>query len=411
MLPIQMDALPWSLTVASVEVFRAAARRLRRCRCSRPGVPVVFAARAVFLLLVSVVLLACTEGRSANSRKAGPVTRDEVPVTVAVAVEKSMPVQLRAIGRVQAYSTVTVKAQVAGEVQAVHFREGQEVKKGDMLFTIDPRPYEAQLKQAEANLAKDRAQLGNAKKQAGRYASVVQKGYVSEEQFDLISANAAALEASANANEAAVETARLSLKYCYIRSPIDGCAGELKVDIGNVIKANDSDQLLVTIRQTSPVNVSFSVPEQYLPDIRKYMEQGRLTVLASTPGKENVQVQGILTFVDNAVDFATGTILLKAEFENRDKALWPGQFANVVLALTEQPGVVVVPLEAVQTGQSGQYAYVVSQDLAAEYRAVVAGRSLGNEIVVEKGIVAGERVVTDGQMKLTNGSKVKVVNR
>jgi multidrug efflux system membrane fusion protein len=338
------------------------------------------------------------------------VSKDEVPVTVAVAVEKSMPVQIRAIGRVQAYATVTVKAQVAGEVQAVHFREGQEVKKGDMLFTIDPRPYDAQLKQAEANLAKDRAQLGNAKKQAGRYASVVQKGYVSEEQYDLISANAAALEASAKANEAAVETARLSLKYCFIRSPIDGCAGELKVDAGNVIKANDSDQLLVTIRQTSPVNVSFSVPEQYLPDIKKYMGQGRLTVLASTPGKGNVQVQGVLTFVDNSVDFATGTILLKAEFENRDKALWPGQFANIVLTLAEQSGVVVVPLEAVQTGQSGQYAYVVSADLAVEYREVVAGRSLGNEIVVEKGIAPGEKVVTDGQMKLTNGSKVKVVN-
>ena len=233
------------------------------------------------------------------------------------------------------------------------------------------------MKQAEANLAKDKAQQANARKQADRYASVVKKGFVSEEQYDSMAANAAALEAGVKADEAAVETARLSLKYCYIRSPLDGAAGELKVDAGNVVKANETE--LVTINQTSPVNVSFSVPEQHLADVKKYLGERKIEVLASLPGREESQVRGSLTFIDNTVDFTTGTILLKAEFENKDKGLWPGQFANVTITLAEQPGLVVLPAEAVQAGQKGQYVYVVTPDLSAEYRVVVTGRQTGNE--------------------------------
>jgi multidrug efflux system membrane fusion protein len=327
---------------------------------------------------------------------------------VGVASTKTIPVQLSAIGKVFAYATVMIKAQVSGELLSVHFREGQEVKKGDLLFTIDSRPFEAQLREAEAKLARDRAQLQNARRQSERYGAVVSKGFVSEEVHDQVVTNAAALEAAARAAEAAVEKARLELKYCTIRSPLDGVTGELKVDQGNLIKANDTDNPMVTIRQVYPIYVSFSVPEMNLPEVRRHMAERKLEVLAVIPGGEEYPVSGQLDFVDNTVDPATGTIQLKASFENRDKTLWPGQFVNVVLTLSTESGV-VVPAQAVQTGQQGHYVFVVKPDLTVEYRPVTLGRTVDGESLIRQGVAADEKVVTDGQLRLAQGALIRVV--
>lgn len=372
--------------------------------------PTIKAFQCTIFGILFCLLPACSQNASGKSRS-DAASKPAVPVTVSTAVQKNVPVQLRAIGRVQAYSTVTIKAQVSGELIGVHFKEGQDVKKDDMLFTIDPQPFETQLKQAEANLARDRAQQENARKQVARYGSVVTKGYVSQEQYDALAANESALNATVRADEAAVENARISLKYCYIRSPINGCAGELKVNAGNVIKSNDEEKPLVTINQISPVYVTFAVPEQNLTDIKKYMAEGKLSVFAAIPGQEHSPVTGQLTFLDNAVDFSTGTIQLKAEFTNGQRELWPGQFANVTVTLSEQKDAVVIPFEAVQTGQQGEYAFVLKPDSTVEYRLVSAGRIIQNEIIINKGIAPGESVVTDGQLRLANGSKVKVVEK
>lgn len=362
----------------------------------------------VFLLAVLFLLPACSREASGTAESKSR-TKPAVPVVVSEAVRKDVPVRIGAIGKVQAHATVTVKAQVAGELVSVHFKEGRQVRKGDLLFTIDPRPFEAQVKQAEANLAKNRVQLANAQKDVERYGAVVKKGYVSQQQYDTMEATASALGATVRADEAALENAKLSLRYCYIRSPIDGCTGELKVHAGNVVKENDEAAPLVTINQISPVFVSFSVPEQNLPEIKKRMAEGKLEVLATVSGSEDAPAAGELTFLDNAVDFSTGTIQLKAEFPNKDKALWPGQFADVTLTLSERRGAVVIPFAAVQTGQQGQYVFVLRPDSTVEYRLISAGRIIGGETIIEKGVAPGEAVVTDGQLRLADGSKVKVV--
>jgi multidrug efflux system membrane fusion protein len=359
---------------------------------------------------LAAVLLLILAGCSGNDRQAGTPARPDkpaVPVTVALAQRQTVPVELAAIGNVEPYSTVAIKSQITGEVQTVHFQEGQEVKQGDLLFTIDPRPYEAKLAEAEANLARGLAELDNARKQVDRYGAVARKGYVSEEQFDQVRTSAATLEAAILAHRAAVDNARLDLAYCTIRSPIDGFAGDLKADRGNLIKAN-ADTEMVTINQVRPVRVSFSLPERNLPEVKRFMAAGPLTVRVAIPG-EGEPLAGRLDFVDNSVDPATGTILLKAVFANEDGRLWPGQYVNVVLELTSLPDCVVVPAPALQTGQRGRYVYVVRDDLRVEYREVATGPSAGREVVIEKGVQAGERVVTDGQLRLAPDSPVKIV--
>lgn len=367
-------------------------------------------ALCVLGLVLSLCLPAACSRDADGSAKANDRSRKPaVAVTVAPAAEKDVPVQVRAIGNVQAYTTVTIKAQVDGAVTTVHFTEGRKVKRGDLIFSIDPRPYDARLKQAEAVLAKEKVQLQTAKKDVERYAAVVKKGFVSEEKFDQVQSDAAALEAAVRADEAAVESARLELKYCSITSPIDGYVGEIKVNQGNVVKANDNEKPLVIINQTSPIYVSFAVPEQNLPAIRKYMARGKLRVQVVVPGNEDRLEEGDLTFVDNAVNTATGTILLKATFNNEEGILWPGQFVNVILTLTTEKGVVIIPSKAVQTGQQGQFVFVLKEDSTVEYRPVSVGRTIENEIVVTKGITTGERVVTDGHLRLAQGAPVKVV--
>jgi multidrug efflux system membrane fusion protein len=352
-------------------------------------------------LLLMLLLSACSGG------KAQPPKMDAVPVTAGVVVQKAVPVQIRAIGNVEAYSTVGIKSQIGGLLMRVHFREGQDVNKGDLLFTIDPRPYEAALKQAEANLARDNAQLENAREEARRYAELVKKGYVAQEQYDQIRTNAAALEATANADKAAVENAQLQLKYCYIYSPLTGRTGSLISYEGNLIKAT-ADTSMVVINQIQPIYVTFSVPERSLAEIKKYMAIERVKVEAVIGKDDSRPVQGVLTFVDNAVDMTTGTIKLKATFSNQEKRLWPGLFVSVAVTLTTQPDAIVVPSQAIQTGQTGQYVFVIKDDLTVESRPVTGTRSLDGETVVEKGLKAGEKVVTDGQLRLIPGARVEI---
>jgi multidrug efflux system membrane fusion protein len=329
------------------------------------------------------------------------------PVSVAQVLQKDMPLEIASVGRVEAISTVSVKAQVGGEVTGVYFKEGRPVRKGDRLLTIDPRPFEIALKQAESLLEKDRALLRNAQADVARYADLVQKDYVTKQQYDTLVANRDVLTAAIKADEAGVANARLQLDYSTVRSPIDGRTGSLMINQGNIIKANDAGPAVV-IYQTTPIYVTFAVPEQHLPRIKEFMAKEPLTTVAIPAANGQQPVSGVLTFVDNAIDQATGTIMLKATFDNRAGALWPGQFLNVRLMLTIEKGVVVVPSQAVQTGQAGQYVYVVKDDMTAEMRPVKVSRSHGEESIIAEGLKPGERVVTDGQLRLAPGARVEV---
>ena len=334
--------------------------------------------------------------------------RAAVPVVVASVVQKNMPVQLEAVGSVEAFSTVSIRTQVTGTITQVHFKEGQDVKQGDLLFTIDTRPFEAALKQAEANLARDAAVLANAREQARRYAELVKKQYVSQEQYDQVKTNADALEGSVDADKAAIENAMVQLSYCRIYSPVTGRTGGLLVNEGNLVRTNDATAL-VTINQVSPIYVTFAVPEQNLSEIRKRLSAGKLKIQALSQGEDSPE-EGELSFIDNAVDRTTGTIKLKGTFGNGNRRLWPGQFVKAALKLNDHTDAIVVPSQAVQTGQTGQHVFVLKDGSAVDIRPVVISRSLNGESVVEKGLQPGEQVVTDGQFLLGPGSKVQVKN-
>lgn len=332
---------------------------------------------------------------------------EAVPVMVATAVQKAIPIQIRAVGNVEAYTTVSVKSQVTGVLTQAHFKEGQDVKKGQLLFTIDPRPFEAALKQAEANLARDAAQLRNLREQVRRYAELVEKQYVSREQYDQIKTNADAAESIVDADKAAVDNAKVQLSYCYIYSPVNGRVGSLLINEGNLIRLNDGAALVV-INQINPINVTFAVPEQHLADLKRHMAGNRLKVDARFPSDEGTPEQGILAFVDNAVDRSTGTVKLKAEFANQQRRLWPGQFVNVALTLATQGDAVVIPSEAVQVGQDGQHVFVVKEDKRVEVRPVTIGSTSEGVAIIAKGLDAGEQVVREGQFLLGPGSRVEV---
>jgi len=360
-----------------------------------------FAAVPLALLLAALTFLpACSGGKE-------PPKPRPVPVVVAEAVQKTVPVQVRTIGNVEPYATVSIKARVGGELQQVNFKEGQDVNRGDLLFVIDPRTWEAALKEAQARLARDKALANKARADAVRYAELVRREFVSREQYEQAGATAESLQATVQADEKSVESARLQVSYCYIHAPLTGRTGNLLADRGNLIKA-DADKAMVVINQVQPIYVSFSVPEQYLPDIKKYLAAGKIRVEAIIASDEKQPAEGILTFINNTVDIATGTILLKATFDNQDKRLWPGQFVNTVMTLTTEPDMVLVPSQAIQTGQQGQFVFVVKPDLTAETRPVAVGRSMDGEVVVKQGVKAGEIVVTDGQLRLVPGAKVEV---
>jgi multidrug efflux system membrane fusion protein len=359
-------------------------------------------------LFAGIFLAVCVVSfMSACSKKAEPPkVMPAAPVTVETVSRRSVPVQLHAIGNVEAYTTVGIKAQIGGTLSKVHFIEGQDIKKGSLLFTIDPRPFEASLKQAEAALARDRAQYENAKKDAGRYGELAKKGYVSQEQYEQLRTNADALESVLQADLAQIENAKLQLAYCYIYAPVSGRAGSLLLHEGNLVKAN-ADTPMVVINQIQPVNVTFTVPEKNLPEVRKHMTLGKLTVEALLSADDKSPSKGSLSFIENAVDTSTGTIMMKATFSNDDRRLWPGQFVNVIITLEVKQDVTVVPSGTVQTGQQGQYVYVVKGDVA-ELRPVIAGTDYQGLTVIEKGVESGEQVVTDGQMRLKPGAKVAI---
>jgi len=334
-----------------------------------------------------------------------PMQMPPVLVTAGKVSQKTIPVDIRVIGNGEAYSTVQVKSQVDGQVERVYFQEGQDVKNGDLLSTIDRRPFEATLQQAQANLARDAAQEKNAEAQAERNEQLFKEGIISKDQYDQFRTNADALKAAVRADQAAVENAKIQLGYCSVYSPIDGRTGTLLVHPGNVVKANDA--ALVVVNQIRPLYVDFSVPEQYLAEIKRFMAAGRLKVQATVPSDAQHPVDGFVSFVNNAVDTATGTILLKGTFANTEKRLWPGQFVNVVLTLTSRANAVVAPAQAVQTGQQGHFAFVVKSDESVEMRPVVPGLTVGGETVIEKGLQPGETVVTDGQLMLYPGARVQ----
>ena len=328
-----------------------------------------------------------------------------VAVVWAEAVRKDVPVEIRAIGRVEAYSSVAIKAQVTGEITSVNFQEGQEVRQGDVLFTIDPKPYEIALQQAQALLEKDRALLKEAEADAKRYGDLAAKEYVTREQVDKTVAARDTLIASIKADEAGVANARLQLDRCTVRSPIDGRTGSLLIYRGNLVRSTDAAPAVV-INQIAPVRVTFSVPEQSLPRIREYRAKSELKVEALLDNG-NAPAEGTLSFIDNAIDVTTGTIDLKATFANRDRRLWPGQFVNVVMTLAVQTGAVVVPSQAVQSGQGGLYVFVVKDDMTVEMKRPKIDRTIGNETVIADGLAPGEKVVVDGQLQLVPGARVQ----
>ncbi len=413
---------------------------------------------ALVLVAAGLALAACSDrAGEAQNRPAAP---PPVPVGVATAERKAVPLQVTTVGNVQPYTMVSVRPQVAGQITQVHFREGQEVKRGDQLFTIDPRPLQAAVRQAEANVAKDTAQLRQAEAALGqrqaevtqaqanlerdlaqlemarvqdqRYRELVQRELVAREQYDQVRTNLAAVQATVQAdraaidnarasarageamvenaraaitaNEAMMDTARLQLAYTTIRAPMDGRTGNLLVQAGSVVKANEGD--LVVIAQIRPIYVSFAVPELQLAAVTRFQSASGLKVEAVIDGGQRRAV-GSLTFLNNTVDPSTGTIQLKGTFANTDNLLWPGQFVDVVLTLATE-NAVVVPAQAVQAGQKGPFVYVVKSDLTVEPRAVKLGRRLAGELVIEQGLTGGEQIVTDGQLRLVPGARVDI---
>jgi membrane fusion protein, multidrug efflux system len=351
--------------------------------------------------MVLVCLAGCTE------HAAPPPDAPVVPVMVAKAGQQAMPVELNAIGTGQAYSTVSIESQVAGIVSTVHYTQGQFVKKGDLLVSLDDRPFQAALQLAQANLAKDKANLSLAEVEAERYQKLYQSGVVPKEQLDEDLATAAADKAAVEADQASVETAKLNVSFCSIYAPIDGRVGSQLIYPGTVVKADDVP-VLVVINQISPLYVNFSVPQQYLSEIKKYMARGRLPIQA-VPSDNSAPENGYLTFVNNTVDATTGTIQLNGTFQNSDLRLWPGEFVTVTLRLSEQANATVVPSQAVMTGQEGDYLFVVKPDMTVELRTVKVSVTEHGLSVITEGIKPGETVVTDGQVRLISGTKVRVV--
>jgi multidrug efflux system membrane fusion protein len=372
--------------------------------------------KRLLLAALLVVLLACgyffrgfffeaaSETRSARPAAAQLVIAD-------VAAQTPTPILVTAIGTVQSIATVMIKSRVDGEIAKVHFEEGQEVKEGDILFTLDDRAVRAQLQQAEANLERDRAQLERFQSEVTRQTELAHRGVASAQKLEDVTTSVAVTEATVRASAATVENARVNLNYTTIRAPITGRTGSIALKRGNVVKAMDTGPAvvpLVTITQLRPIYVALTVPERYLADLRTAMAAGPVPVVVTVPGQPKAPIAGTLTFIDNQVDVATGTISLKAKFANDDDRLWPGQFVNVTLTLGVQADAIVVPSAAIQAGPNGPYVFLIRPDSTAELRLVQINRTLNDRTVIADGLVAGDRVVVDGQMRLGNGTRVTV---
>lgn len=362
-----------------------------------------FARRLALLLVLALVASSC--GKKEKPSVPAPV----VPVRVGATSTATVPVNLRVIGTVTAVSTVDVKSQVTGTIAAVCFTEGEDVKQGDLLFRIDARPFEVELKKANALLARNKATTDFLARQIVRFTDLYAKGVATREQLERAKSEADLAAAQTQADLAAIAAAQLNLSYCTVKAPADARTGASKVHVGSVVKANDVP-VLVTLNQISPIHVSFAVPEQYLAEIKARMAGQRLTVTATVNNDSPVNETGEVCFIDNAVDVRTGTITLKAVFANTDRQLWPGQFVDISLTLSEKVGAVVAPAAAVMTGQDGQYVFVVKSDQTVEQRPVTASVTYDGMIVVDHGLKPGETVVTDGQMRLATGSRIDVVN-
>ena len=362
-------------------------------------------------LVATATLPGCSFGEASPQQQqgngGGAQRQPAVPVTVAPVLKKPMPLQISVIGAAEAFSTVAVHAQITGELMSVNFNEGDDVKMGQVLFTLDHRPLEAALQQAEANLARDLAQAANARAQAVRYQDLAERGIATREQVGTMTTNAEALEATVGADRAAVENAKVQLQYATIASPLSGRTGALMVHAGNLVRANDTAPLVV-INQVAPINVSFGIPESQLPDFKRYLAQRSLHVEARPPNETGPASTGRISFVGNAVDQTTGTIKIKGTFPNDDRRLWPGQFVNIIVTLTTDAAAVVVPTVAVQAGQQGQYVFVVKPDETVDLKPVTVARTSGAETIIKDGLQAGETVITDGQIRLVPGSRISV---
>ena len=367
--------------------------------------------RAMRLSLTCVAAAAmlaagCSKASAPVQAARASVDDNAVLVTVAPVVQKAMPLEIRVIGTAEAESTVAVHAQITGAITSMNFKEGDDVTEGQVLFTLDRRPLEATLQQVQANLARDLAQAEDARTQAGRYQTLAGRGLVSGQELQGKATTAAALEATVEADRAAVENATVQLEYATIKAPISGRTGALMVHPGNLVRANDATPLVV-INRIAPINVSFGIPEGQLPAFKRYLAERSLRVEANAPS-ETVPSMGTITFIDNAVDSTTGTIKIKGSFANEDRRLWPGQFVNVIVTLRTDPAAVVVPTAAIQAGQQGDFAFVVNPDQTVDLRTVVVDRTAGTESIVKDGLKPGETVITDGQLRLVAGSHIKV---
>jgi membrane fusion protein, multidrug efflux system len=359
-------------------------------------------------ILLTIATAACSAGsgtpaQAAGARGGGAAA---VPVATAKVEQRSMPLALSVIGTAEASSTVAVHAQITGSLTSVTFTEGDDVTQGQVLFTLDRRPLEGALQQAQATLARDTAQAAQAKSTSARYQDLQDRGIATKEQADQSRTTAAALDATLESDRAAVENAKVQLQYATIAAPISGRTGALIVHEGNLVRANDATPLVV-INQVAPIYVSFGIPEGRLPELKRYLAQGTVRVEAAAPG-ETTPSSGRITFIDNAVDSTTGQIRIKASFPNGDHRLWPGQFANVTVTLSTEPNAIVVPTAAVQNGQQGNYVFVVKPDMTVDLRTVSVQRQVAETTVVENGLKPDEIVVTDGQLRLIPGTKVSI---
>ena len=353
-------------------------------------------------LAAAAALAACNSGETAADKaSAGP---PPVPVVTAEVERKTVALTVQSIGNEEPIESVAIKSRIDGEIVAVHVRDGEDVKRGQLLFELDGRALAAQLKQLQANEARDRALLSNAQSLERRYGDLLAKKFISEEAYTQAKTSTEAAEAAVAADHAAIENARVQMSYTRIHSPIAGRAGRVMLVGGNTVKANDVP--LVLINQLAPVYVTFSMPEQHLPQVRAFNAKRQLAVRARPQGAPELAFDGVLTFIDNAVDPQTGTIKLRATFANQDYQLWPGQFVSVALKLKDQADALVIPPEAVQNGPDGQYVFVVKPDMTAEVRSIAVDRTEGQDTVVAKGLAAGETVITSGQLRITPGGKV-----
>jgi multidrug efflux system membrane fusion protein len=355
--------------------------------------------RLLLLALLAAALLAgCGE-----EKPQGPPPRPPIPVKIAQAESRTVPLQIQAVGTVEPRATIEVRSRVGGELLTVHFREGEDVRKGALLFTIDPAPFQIALRQAEARLARDQTLAATAREKERRYQSLTGEGLISRQDYDLIRAEAESLEATVAADRAAVEEAGLQLAWSRIEAPLTGRTGSLLTHAGDLVVASGS-QPLVIIHQMEPIDVSFTVPEQELVRVRGALAGGTLAVAVLFPGEENRPIAGELSFIDNAVDSRTGTIRLKASFANTDRRLWPGQFVTAVMTLASFADATVVPTAAVQTGQQGTFVYLVKEDGTAELRPITRGITFEKQTVVSEGLRPGDTVVVDGQLRLYPGA-------